>query len=103
MTGHDTNEPPRSASEARLGFAIRLHSTRIRSHYRGLGRFLDVTGIGLARWRQIEDGEVDPTIDELAAIAEALPASLHYLITGIDPQPGQSGPPPVTLPGAGLH
>lgn len=66
----------------RQRFAERLRIERETQIDHGLDDFQEVTGIERGRYDQIESGLAEPTIEELALIAEAAGVSADYLIFG---------------------
>lgn len=63
-------------------FAARLAVARAESPYGVPSVFADATGIDSQRYAELEDGEDDPTLDELDRIAQASGKSLDWLIRG---------------------
>lgn len=65
-------------------FAARLAVARAESPYGVPSAFAESTGIDPLRYAELEDGEDDPTLDELDRIARASGKSLDWLIRGED-------------------
>ena len=65
-------------------FATRLAVARAESPYGVPSAFADSTGINPLRYAELEDGEDDPSLDELDRIARTSGKSLDWLIRGED-------------------
>ncbi len=76
----------RTETRAKLlnSFAARLAVARAESPHAVPSSFAAATGIQPSRYSELEDGEDDPTLDELDRIAHASGKSLDWLIRGDD-------------------
>jgi transcriptional regulator with XRE-family HTH domain len=74
--------PPKSISQPRQGFAVRLHAARIAAGYSTMRDFAAALGVEEARYRRWEAAETEPDILHLQRIAKLTGASLDSLITG---------------------
>jgi len=83
-------------SEVLNSFAARLAVARAESPYGVPSAFAETTGIDPMRYAELEDGEDDPTLDELDRIARASGKSLDWLIRGED-RMAMTQPPDTTV------
>ncbi len=72
----------RSAAEHLNSFAARLSVARAGSGHGVPTRFAEAAGIDIRRYAELEEGEDDPTLDELDRISKASGMSLDWLIRG---------------------
>ncbi len=90
-------EPPRRRLTQWLpSFAARLAVARGQSEHELPGRFASAAGIAQGRYRALEDGADDPTLDELDRISRTSGRSLQWLVRGdaseADGAPAETGP-----------
>jgi transcriptional regulator with XRE-family HTH domain len=74
--------PPKSISQPRQAFAVRLHAARIAAGYSTMRDFASALGIEEARYRRWEAAETEPDLLYLQRISKLTGASLDSLISG---------------------
>ena len=90
-------------SEARDYFSKNLRRVREDRGFAAPGDLAEAAHIKPARYRRIEAGEAEPTIEELLALARTLDVALDSLIVGTFARPATGYEPPAPEPGPALH
>ncbi len=72
----------------RTFFVRRLRAIRVATGFYESSFFAEMAGISAERYRQIECGEVEIGLDELASLAAITGCSIDWLVTGRVPQGG---------------